>query len=316
MIRIWTDVDWLVVWCGISWHFAAFVQLKLAQLTARHRHTHTEMAVPDEKMDKWFHVVSNVMFDSGWDLVAAVPDATISHRADLASGHLIKYDLRNIFVEDAPENPCDLLLLPEVRAQLGPSHDTFWGEFQAELITTYGPGDALLYQGWTSPIHFKLSILLGRLSGPAMTTCFYNREQVLGRQQMRRNFPEPGDCTVVGLQGLGTGEAILNTARREEEKNFFRIVVVLGMPQQTWARWKHQFFSSTLQNARKAAFSYLNRPGIQKMRSISANFYVILSLRNFNRGFPMIPVDEREDREAWAYLGDLSIPYSRIPLLF
>lgn len=274
------------------------------------------MAVPAEKMDEWFGVASNFMFDSGWDLVAAEPDATISHRADVESGHLLKYDLRNILVEDAPENPCDLLLLPEVRAQLGPSHDTFWGEFQAELITTYGPGDALLYQGWTSPIHLKLAILFGQLSGPAMRTCFYNHEQVLGRQQMRRNFPEPGDCTVAAFQGLGTGETYLITTRREEEKNFFRIVVVLGMPEQTWASWKHQFFTSTLQSARKVAFSYMNRPGIQKMRSISANFYVILSLRNFNRGFPMIPVGEMEDKEAWAYLGDLSMPLSFVILCY
>lgn len=37
---------------------------------------------------------------------------------------------------------------------------------------------------------------------------------------------------------------------------------------------------------------YMNRPGVQQMRAIDENFYVCLSLRNYNRGPPMIP-DER-----------------------
>jgi hypothetical protein len=43
----------------------------------------------------------------------------------------------------------------------------------------------------------------------------------------------------------------------------------------------------------------LNGPSIRDMRAIDANMYLVLSLRSFNRGHPMIPANDPASEESF-----------------
>ncbi|CAE7551561.1 Slc9a8 [Symbiodinium natans] len=45
-----------------------------------------------------------------------------------------------------------------------------------------------------------------------------------------------------------------------------------------------------LDSARKVVHGFLNRPGIQQMRELDQNFYVVLTIQSFKRGLPLLPV--------------------------
>ena len=87
------------------------------------------MAVAAEKINAWFDFAARECFEERhWEVAARLPEATLSHRSGaLLCGHLIRFDMTNIFVEGAPENPCNLLVRPEVRGQYDQGNSLkFW----------------------------------------------------------------------------------------------------------------------------------------------------------------------------------------------
>eukprot|EP00438_Fugacium_kawagutii_P009162 Skav206203 [mRNA] locus=scaffold1844:395252:395841:- [translate_table: standard] len=96
----------------------------------------------------WRDFAPCCLSDATWKVAAESRDAVLSHRSCPWGGHLIKIDSktlghvngrRSMFIQDAPEDPCDVLVRPEVRAMSQPSE-----EVDLRCIETYAPGHALL----------------------------------------------------------------------------------------------------------------------------------------------------------------------------
>lgn len=147
-------------------------------------------------------------------------------------------------------------------------------------------------QSWTAPVHLMVCIFFGQLSGPKKVHCLYHKTPMLAWQQLRQNFPKPNACTLVHQdveESSDEAEAYIVTVCPEAEPNHFRAVLVFQLPEDGWNSWGDSFFASMLDEAYKGACSHFNRPIIGDLRQISADYYLFLSLRNFNRGCPLLP---------------------------
>ena len=100
----------------------------------------------ESRINAWFNLAFAMMADTDWELAASRPDASLFYRACPWGGHLIKIDLKNLLIEDAPEKATHLLVRPEVRGQ---HHDRFFEENKIEWQETLAPGDALVEQAAT-----------------------------------------------------------------------------------------------------------------------------------------------------------------------
>eukprot|EP00435_Cladocopium_sp_Y103_P055862 s142_g18.t1 len=250
------------------------------------------MLATQERMEEHFRLVK-IFFDENWHVAARRPDgSSMTHRSGPSGGHLLKFDFRNVFVEDAPSKAADLLLLPEVRGLFSKSAESFHPDLTTRLVEVYGPGDVLVNQSWTAPVHLMICIFFGQLSGPKKVHCLYNKTPMLAWQQLRQNFPEPDDCTLVHQDLESSEECYILTFRPEAEPKHFRAVLVFQLPDDRWINWGGKFFADLLDEAYRAGCLNLNRPCIGDLRQISADYYLILSLRNFNRGCPLLPATE------------------------
>ena len=88
----------------------------------------------------------------------------------------------------------------------------------------------------------------------------------------------------------------MHVVRKELEPERFRNVLVFKVPSRKFAGWSPEILSDLLHYSRAVVESYLNRPGIAHLRLADAGFYMVLALRRFNRGPPMLP--ERHARES------------------
>lgn len=155
-------------------------------------------------MAAWFGLAKRCFADDGWALACERPPATFSHRSCPWGGHLIRFDFRRAFIQDAPEQPQDVLCRPEVRG----TYPDSWPELSVRLRQTLAPGDAVVERqstSWPGPQMdkgkrelrrlFRLaSVLFGDFSGPQPNCFFYDPKPIRTRHQLRRDFPEPGDC--------------------------------------------------------------------------------------------------------------------------
>eukprot|EP00438_Fugacium_kawagutii_P015808 Skav206884 [mRNA] locus=scaffold3287:13187:18436:- [translate_table: standard] len=186
------------------------------------------------------------MTDSKWEMAARRPEASLSHCTCPWGGHLVRFDNRtaasgeNIFIQNAPEDPRDFLIRPEVRglyeasalrvAQAKSEIAVHWRE-------TLAPGEAVLERSSSMWVVKMASVLFGNFQGPLhlspmsevsrflRSNFFYDNLPTLARHQLRRDFPQPGDCTYVAPE----------------------------------------------------------------MREMDSQMYIVLCMRSFNRGPPMVP---------------------------
>eukprot|EP00438_Fugacium_kawagutii_P033890 Skav220979 [mRNA] locus=scaffold1541:29091:40106:+ [translate_table: standard] len=99
--------------------------------------------------------------EDNWEVAARLPEATLSHRSGgLFCGHLIKFDMTDIFVEGAPERPCNLLVRPEVRGQT---------QMSLRWLRTIAPGDSIVERASTLWVLRIASLLFGNSAGPFRT---------------------------------------------------------------------------------------------------------------------------------------------------
>lgn len=278
------------------------------------------MSLEEERIHAWFSLARTILSETGWEAAAASEGmqgtlGTLSHRPRPLGGHLIKFDFPSILIEGAatlpPEN---LLVRPEVRGLLEPEWPqlTSVGDFKFRTLKVFSPGDAMVHQEVRLPILRTCELLFGD-STPArlMSNFFYNPNQVLAWQQLRRDFPEPGQCCMGWFQELGTWQEYMTIARRsgtQGEDAIYRMVVCFSAPKDLpRANWASPFYSSLISSATQVICEVLNRPGVKALRDLDANFYIILSLRNFNRGPPMLPADSQDSVSMSISGGDLGL---------
>ena len=116
-------------------------------------------------VDEWFQAMPEVLTPVSWSLALARPNAQLWHRSCPWGGHLIKFDLKNIQIQDAPEKTSNLIVRPEVRAAesgvKGVAAETLIN--RSEFVA---PGEAIL-EGRTCSFLFRLcNVLFGDISNP------------------------------------------------------------------------------------------------------------------------------------------------------
>ena len=90
----------------------------------------------------------------------------------------------------------------------------------------------------------------------------------------------------------------INFCRPQGEKGVYNVYHIFRVPSginlSKWAAAQHY---EAMESGRRVAQYYLNRPGISQLRALDQQFYVILTIQTFKRGFPLIPVLSGEERE-------------------
>lgn len=228
-----------------------------------------------DRNNEWFDFARSCLSDSKWEMAANRPETSLSHRTCPWGGHLIRFDNRKLFIQNAPENPRDLLVRPEVRGMYKGS------EIKVQWRETLAPGEAVLERSTSMWVVKMASVLFGNFQG--LSNFFYENLPTLARHQLRRDFPEPGDCTYVGQ------ECLLISRREPGERSRFQVVLVFRTPEDRWAHWAWPLYPMITDMFYKAMIRFLNGPQAQDMRATDSNLYLVLAMRSFNRGPPMIP---------------------------
>ena len=122
----------------------------------------------------------------------------------------------------------------------------------------------------------------------------YHKLPVPCQNRLYKDFPEPGDCSYFGL------EAIWTTRRVPGSASHYRSVFVFSTPEDKWATWALPLFPAFTHMTHNALDRMLNGPSIRDMRAIDAKMYLVLSLRSFNRGHPMIPTNDPASEKSFS----------------
>jgi len=234
-----------------------------------------------EDHSDWLNFAASCMSDVQWEVAAIRPDAVLSHRSCPWGGHLIRLDAKNVFIQNASADPADILVRPEVR-EMSPGKSK--AEFTWRCLEIYAPGDALIEctNNWSTRL---FGVLFGHSLGSTRLHLFQEARTVT-RHALYKDFPEPGDSTQVETETIGIVRRLPHPSG-----NRYRLVFVFSTPEDNFA-------GSSLCDQHLPAFTdmyrnmfdrVVNGPGFLDMRSVDANMYLVLSLRAFNRGPPMIP---------------------------
>jgi len=224
------------------------------------------------------------MSDADWEVAAETSEAVLSHRSCLWGGRLIKMEVPSLFIEDAPGDSKNLFVRPEVFGNLSP------GPLETGLrhLATFAPGDALLDRSNSMWMLRVAAVLFGHCEGSAEDH-WLGTGSATTRYRLYRDLPEPGDCVYV------TSEAMYLARRLPKSSSEYRLVFVFHTPF-GWTPWAVPFLHGVCQMFRQASNRILNGPRSRCLRAIDAKMYLVLSMRTFNRGPPMIPHDNpRED---------------------
>eukprot|EP00434_Breviolum_minutum_P041948 symbB.v1.2.037320.t1/scaffold5479.1/size26705/3 len=263
------------------------------------------------RIHEWFQFVgASLRNESDWKVVAERREHSLSYCACPWGGRVLKFDFKDLLVPGA-EHPVDLFPRPEVRSQ---SHDRF--NQQAKLIwrETVAPGDVYLEQ----TNHFwilLMGLILFGSSGHALTDTFFcNMKPTLARHQRRRDWPEHGDCAYANFQNhsSGLGQEFLFLVRPTSRPNCFRVILHFRIPEaEKLMSWASKSLLLMADLSRQAASSFFRRAGMSDMRKMDAEMYVVLAMRNFHSGWPLLPAVDgdvciscrhgRQDLQRWSY---------------
>lgn len=256
------------------------------------------MVASPERIDAFFDLAASGFSDEGWTVASVQRDAVLSHRlcppCCRLGGLLLKFDFRNVFIQKMPEDPSELLVRPEVRGEF---HDRCSTQVKIELQETLMPGDALVLETsylWILRLGF---ILFGNAAGPFINTFFYNETAVAAHHVLRRDWPSPGDASYANFQDHGAQQEYLVISRLEKDSpSHARVIVLFHMPEEKWAHWAAPslLFPTMTSMGRACIDRWMNRPHVQEMRALDRRHYIILGLRNFHHGAPLVPMRRTE----------------------
>lgn len=148
--------------------------------------------VDPERIESWFNLADLCMRDAPeWKLNAAQAEASLSHLS-MSWGILMKFDMRNIWIPEAPEDPADLLTRPEVR---GRNYHIAPSASKVTLLEVLAPGDALVehqpLSAWL--VRLLAKVLFGNSDSEGPFPSTPRSHWNIARHQLRRDYPLPGD---------------------------------------------------------------------------------------------------------------------------
>lgn len=236
-----------------------------------------------DNLHDWLKFAGHCMSDAGWEVAVRTPDVLLSHRSCPWGGHLIKVESKNIFIQNAPTDSRDFFARPEVEAKF------HCDECTMKCMDINAPGDALIERTNTMWIIRFASVLFGDCMGHSLQQrFFFNKMPVVSRHCLYKDFPQPGSSAYYENESLWIAQPL-------PVRNRYCVVAVFSAPKATWAPWASPFiraFATMLQKAVERVFS---SPRYQDIRAMCAKMYMILSMRSFMQGHPMIPQSERRE---------------------
>lgn len=246
-----------------------------------------------EGVEEWFQIPGLVWSDEGWEVAMARPLTKLSHRSCPWGGHLIRFSVKHLVINNAPEKTGNVLVRPEVRAAYHDRIPLTGTRMCLEKVVQ--PGEAVL-RGLTSTKLMRLCVVLfGEMSG-RKTCCFHDAQSPVSmHQKIRRDYPCEGDSALAFWQEDRAHEGLF--ALRPMEKSLaktFDLSAVLRLPEDKFASWATFQFRTLLTVAHKTVEWMFNRPGVERLRALDQIFYVILQIQSFGRGFPLIPSGESD----------------------
>jgi len=247
------------------------------------------MAVRPESVEDWCDFMPNLLVADGWTLASTAAGSKLMHSSCPWGGHLIKFELNNITVKNAPKKTSNLTIRPEVRS-LHQGQCSING-INVETMEFVAPGEAIVEASVSWGILRLCSVLFGDMAAQVMTRFYDQAAPVAWHQMARRDYPMEGDSagTFWMEDDLEKPHEYLILTRPQSEKEKFTVFVIVRVYEDRFAKWASPYFSLVLRQANRTAESYLNRPGIVKLRQVDERFYVVLSMQSFKRGMPLLP---------------------------
>lgn len=256
------------------------------------------MAVRPQAVEDWCHLMPNLLEQEGWTTALATEEASLTHSCCPWGGHLIRFELKNIHVQDAPEKTGNIMVRPEVRSLL---HQEFpINGIRVESMEVKGPGEAVVQGSMSWSVVRLCGVLFGDMGSQVMNYFFHDPDsEVSWHQKLRRDYPRHGDSACAFWMEDGRPQECVMLVRPQAEKDKFTAFVVARVPEGRFANWASSHFSFVLKTAHSTADWFLNRPGISELRQVDERFYVVVSMQSFKRGMPLLPAfdDEQPDTE-------------------
>ncbi|CAE7597175.1 unnamed protein product [Symbiodinium sp. CCMP2592] len=125
--------------------------------------------------------------------------------------------------------------------------------------------------------------------GDSLTFHFPTKKELM-YQAVRHNYPEMGDSILVA-RGHPQPFCGFAHGRRQKEPGLVSISLTLAVP--TVADWVSVPIQSVITSARALMLWHINHPGMEEMRRLDQQFYVVLTIHSWPRGRPFVPVSEQ-----------------------
>ena len=155
-----------------------------------------------------------------------------------------------------------------------------------------GAGDALIMRnGDVYTRFFKLCNVFFSLKhkDDASLAFLFPTGNEIVHNVVRHNYVEIGDSVLFGRNHTRTYTGFAH-ARRQKEPGL--VSISLTLTARTVANWVSVPFQSVITSARALMDWYVNRPGMEEMRRLDEQFYVVLTIHSWSRGRPFLPVLE------------------------
>jgi len=249
------------------------------------------MAVPPECNEEWFELVPNLLSHQGWEVAIDEGRSSLFHRECPWGGHIIKCSMEDVVINNPPEDPSNVLIRPETRER----YQARCGErlCRIELLEVLAPGEAVLKRFSCFGLLRLLTVLFGRLARPWMEFSFTSADGVgTALHKVSRDYPKKGDCATGLFHYTGEPPDGLLHCRPQADGRF-HICGIFTVSTDKFARWATHYFGLMVASCRRTCQWWLNRPGVEELRSLDQQAYVTLTIQSWQRGFPFLP--SRED---------------------
>ncbi|CAE7702475.1 unnamed protein product, partial [Symbiodinium sp. CCMP2456] len=258
---------------------------------------YSAMAARPENVEEWCYLVPHLFSPAGWNSIAEAKSVSLSYCSCPWGGSLVKLTVLDVQVADAPDDPSQIFVRPESRA--------WWAKNFAESSPEHftvkeqlAPGDAIICRWASWKVLRVFAVLFGEIGTELLQTQFYDpAEAVELHMRTQRNHPEAGDCSQTIMSPSQPFEAI-NFCRSAGEKGVYNVYHIFRVPSGiNLSNWAAAQLNEAMESGRRVAEYYLNRPGISRLRALDQQFYVVLTIQTFKRGFPLMPVRSGEEHE-------------------
>ncbi|CAJ1352920.1 unnamed protein product [Effrenium voratum] len=237
--------------------------------------------------DNWFDLAKLAWSENAWTVQLKESHGSVSHCPCPWGGYLLKLHFDHVHVPSCCQVD-SLLIRPELRhlARKELKVQQYLAPGDAVLR---GSGDAIEGDKYEREAMRRFVTLFGNLTAPFFRTLDQTKgdETLAVRQQRRVNFPELGDVT--GLFRARSPQREALAVARSDGENTFRICLIFNVPVYVSAHWVPECLQLVLKVLRQALIRNLNGPHLADLRKEDQEFYVVLSLRHFKRGPPMLP---------------------------